>query len=153
MLLSGIIPLAFLSLLPVIDAGVLPTTLDARAPPRVYLCPSTRATNDQWGVWRGVNDNISWLEGVKGEPVNRPHSCGRIACSHDTAVYWCNNNWFEYGLPSYKVIADAVRNIRDNPRCQRTGAVDKDGPLLITGVRGELEFNSGWSAVVRSEKC
>lgn len=80
-----------------VDASVLPPTiLDDRKESRnrtETYCPSDRATNDQWGVYSGNQENIWYLRGVKGKPVNGPgpNACGRIACSHDTAVFWCND--------------------------------------------------------------
>ncbi|CCC11030.1 hypothetical protein SMACR_03736 [Sordaria macrospora] len=159
MLLSNILRLALVSVLPAVDAIVLPPTglndrKENRARMEVY-CPSDRATNNQWGVPIGVSENIRYLRGVGGKPVNGPgpNACGRIACSHDTAVFWCNDNYYTKGLDSYQVIADVVDKLRNDARCYRTRKESENGPLVMYGIRGEIKMNDGWSVVVRSEKC
>lgn len=102
-----------------------------------------------------------------------PNACGRIACSHDTAVFWCNDvstsigmkyfiflttmlhdqNYYTKGLDSYQVIADVVDKLRNDARCYRTRKESENGPLVMYGIRGEIKMNDGWSVVVRSEKC
>ncbi|KAK3947875.1 hypothetical protein QBC32DRAFT_365466 [Pseudoneurospora amorphoporcata] len=138
MLLSNILHLTLFSVLPAVDAIVLPpTALSNRKEnrPRMEIrCPSDRATNDQWGEPIGVAENIRYLRGVEGKPVNGPgpNACGRIACSHDTAVFWCN---------------DARRALLRNE------ATKSDWCFGYLRIRGEIKMNDGWSVVVRSEKC
>ncbi|KAK1780040.1 hypothetical protein QBC45DRAFT_116316 [Copromyces sp. CBS 386.78] len=159
MLLSNILYLTLLSVLPAVDAIVLPPpALSNRKEnrPRMEIhCPSDRATNDQWGEPIGVTENIRYLRGVEGKPVNGPgpNACGRIACSHDTAVFWCNDNYYTKGLDSYQVIAELVDVLRNDGRCYETRQQSPTGALVIYGIRGEIKMNDGWSVVVRSEKC
>lgn len=40
-----------------------------------------------------AKDGIKYLQGVPGEPASSPGPgmCGRVSCSYDTAIWWCND--------------------------------------------------------------
>jgi hypothetical protein len=43
-----------------------------------------------------IDEGISYLYGVQGSPTNGPGpgNCGRVSCSYNSAIYWCNDVWF-----------------------------------------------------------
>jgi hypothetical protein len=40
-----------------------------------------------------IRDGVSYLDGVSGKPSNGPGpgNCGRVSCSYDAAIFWCND--------------------------------------------------------------
>ena len=54
-----------------------------------YLCRDIWATCSADAIENGVN----YLRGVPGAPANGPGpgNCGRVSCSHDSAIWWCND--------------------------------------------------------------
>lgn len=44
-----------------------------------------------WDV--GIIQGIQYLRGLKGRPSNGPGpgNCGRVSCSYDNAIWWCND--------------------------------------------------------------
>lgn len=40
-----------------------------------------------------IKSGISHLRGVSGQPTNGPGpgNCGRVSCSYDSAIWWCND--------------------------------------------------------------
>lgn len=53
---------------------------------------------DCFGRWvavvsKWINNGVSYLKGIKGQPRNGPGpgNCGRVSCSYDSAIWWCND--------------------------------------------------------------
>ncbi|KAL1848118.1 hypothetical protein Daus18300_013718 [Diaporthe australafricana] len=61
-----------------------------------------------------IQDGINYLYRVPGTATNGPGpgECGRVSCSDNAGIWWCNDNRFAYTLPSYRVIADGVQNVK-----------------------------------------
>lgn len=40
-----------------------------------------------------IRDGYRYLWGLKGKPTNGPGpgNCGRVSCSYDSAIWWCND--------------------------------------------------------------
>lgn len=40
-----------------------------------------------------INDGVTYLRQVAGKPANGPgpNNCGRVSCSWNSAIYWCND--------------------------------------------------------------
>lgn len=49
----------------------------------------------EWGTaeFSFIQDGINYLNGVPGTPTNGPGpgNCGRVSCSGDSAIWWCND--------------------------------------------------------------
>jgi hypothetical protein len=49
----------------------------------------------EWGYasWEAIGDGIKYLDRVPGTPTNRPGpgNCGRVSCSYESAIWWCND--------------------------------------------------------------
>lgn len=45
-----------------------------------------------------IQDGINYLRGVSGQPTNGPGpgNCGRVSCSYDSAIWWCNDVSYQY---------------------------------------------------------
>lgn len=59
-----------------------------------------------WPVANGnrIQDGINYLMGVGGQPSNGPGpgACGRVSCSYDAAIWWCNDVSTLYAWPRNK---------------------------------------------------
>jgi hypothetical protein len=49
----------------------------------------------EWGTANpyAIYDGINYLKGVPGRPTlgPGPGRCGRVSCSYNSAIYWCND--------------------------------------------------------------
>ncbi|KAF6803853.1 hypothetical protein CMUS01_14989 [Colletotrichum musicola] len=54
---------------------------------------------------------IRYLEAVPGKPANGPGpgECGRVSCSYNTQIWWCNEDTKTKTLASFRHIADGAR--------------------------------------------
>ncbi|KAH8779879.1 hypothetical protein F5883DRAFT_600191 [Diaporthe sp. PMI_573] len=94
-----------------------------------------------------IQDGIGYLRGVRGQPSNGPGpgNCGRVSCSNNAAIWWCNDNRSTYTLPSFSVIADGAQNVKQT--CQR---LDSKG---FTETAGQGFFDGNWNVIVRGDSC
>ncbi|KAL2824483.1 hypothetical protein BDW59DRAFT_162370 [Aspergillus cavernicola] len=60
-----------------------------------------------------LRDGIDYLRSIGGTPEEAPNTCGRVSCSYNTAIYWCNNNDETHYLRSYATIADGAQWLLD----------------------------------------
>ncbi|KAM7194189.1 hypothetical protein V8F20_008109 [Naviculisporaceae sp. PSN 640] len=116
-----------------------------------------RATDDRAGThcgpsifgWDGANtfriqEGIKYLRTQPGQPVSQPGpgACGRVSCSWDSAIWWCNDKTEEAVLDGFYTIADCAQLVLD--RCRYQGAV-------WDHVVGQ-HFNVGnWNCIVRRD--
>ncbi|KAJ0117368.1 hypothetical protein J7T55_003782 [Diaporthe amygdali] len=91
-----------------------------------------------------IKTGIKYLRHVDGTPGQGPgpSTCGRVSCSWDSAIWWCNHNNESIGLDSYTRIADGAQNLVDS--C--AFAQDDNTP---GDFNGEQVFEGGWAVVVR----
>ncbi|KAK8009285.1 hypothetical protein PG991_011836 [Apiospora marii] len=70
----------------------------------------------------GIQDGINYLRGVPGRPQNGPGPgrCGRVSCSWDSAIWWCNDNKKSRTLDSFSAIANSAQAILD--QCSDRGS-------------------------------
>ncbi|KAL0936075.1 uncharacterized protein CTRU02_208290 [Colletotrichum truncatum] len=56
-------------------------------------------------------EGISYLRRVPGKPVGGPGpgECGRVSCSWNTGIWWCNDDDKEKTLESFRDIADGAQ--------------------------------------------
>ncbi|KAI3395804.1 hypothetical protein diail_817, partial [Diaporthe ilicicola] len=87
-----------------------------------------------------VEDGIEYLRKVKGSPTNGPGpgACGRVSCSYNAAIWWCNDNDYALTLDNYGKIADGAQDL-----------VDDCSFYLDDGTRGAFDgirfFDPKWS--------
>ncbi|KAJ0414340.1 hypothetical protein BJY00DRAFT_318905 [Aspergillus carlsbadensis] len=61
-----------------------------------------------------LRSGIKYLRKVKGRPHLPPKKCGRVSCSYDSAIEWCNDREHDgFFLPSFNNIADGAQTILD----------------------------------------
>ncbi|CEJ87472.1 hypothetical protein VHEMI04426 [[Torrubiella] hemipterigena] len=94
-----------------------------------------------WDV--GIIQGIQYLRGLKGRPSNGPGpgNCGRVSCSYDNAIWWCNDTKQTKTLQSFSSIADGAQFIESH-------CVSNNGALA-----GQVFHPTGWNVIVRSSKC
>ncbi|KAK0744669.1 hypothetical protein B0T21DRAFT_407751 [Apiosordaria backusii] len=84
---------------------------------------------------------IHYLRGVTGKAKNGPgpKNCGRVSCSWDSAIYWCNEDTISKEL-DWEQIADGAQTVLDN--CAG-----------VMKVKGQVSYKKDkWSTVVRFPK-
>ncbi|KAK3949163.1 hypothetical protein QBC32DRAFT_379277 [Pseudoneurospora amorphoporcata] len=95
-----------------------------------------------------IQDGITYLRGVVGKPANGPgpNNCGRVSCSWNAAIWWCNDNTVSKALGSYNYIADGAQFILNN-------CVGHPINVWYVGVQGSLSMPDGWRVVVTGDTC
>ncbi|TDZ31475.1 hypothetical protein C8035_v001348 [Colletotrichum spinosum] len=67
------------------------------------------------GKVNAMAEGIAYLKDVKGKPVNGPGPgmCGRVSCSWQTSIWWCNDDGVTKELESFSVIAYGAQMVYD----------------------------------------
>ncbi|KAK8038606.1 hypothetical protein PG993_007017 [Apiospora rasikravindrae] len=89
-----------------------------------------------------LNQGVNYLRGVPGRPGNGPGpgACGRVSCSYNSAIWWCNDNTFFKQLDSYDQIANSAKN-----------TINK---CAVPGMVSGQNFEDGkWNTIVRDGRC
>ncbi|KAK4211586.1 hypothetical protein QBC37DRAFT_426618 [Rhypophila decipiens] len=65
-----------------------------------------------------IDDGIYHLSKVSGQPRAGPGpgACARVSCSWESAIWWCNDNLYDFALPSFTTIGDCAQML--NRDCQ-----------------------------------
>ncbi|PHH59412.1 hypothetical protein CDD81_3222 [Ophiocordyceps australis] len=103
-----------------------------------------------WAVRKG----IKYLRRVKGSPVNGPGpgNCGRVSCSDESAIWWCNDNSDAKTLPTFGKIAQGAEYIVQ--KCEIWGQVTwlpSFGCQWCVG--GQVFHKDNWNVIVKKDKC
>ncbi|OAQ72121.1 hypothetical protein VFPPC_00170 [Pochonia chlamydosporia 170] len=101
------------------------------------------ATVSKW-----INEGVKYLKGVKGQPTNGPGpgNCGRVSCSYDSAIWWCNDNHASKTLDSFTSIANGAAKIVSS--CNRPM-----GNPFYHFTSGQAFHKDGWNVIVRKDWC
>ncbi|KAI0006330.1 hypothetical protein F4779DRAFT_596810 [Xylariaceae sp. FL0662B] len=97
-----------------------------------------------------IRDGIRYLRGLSGTCTNPPayHPgkgyCGRISCSYNSAVYYCNDNSVEHGEPCNS-FADSVEAILNECLLWED--------LPTPSVQGQKFYEDNWNVIVGSGNC
>ncbi|KAK3491997.1 hypothetical protein B0T13DRAFT_69201 [Neurospora crassa] len=152
------------------------TTSDDLIHPTQLTFSINCSISDHYGHGNGVLEGFHYLMSRGGMPGNKPGSCGRISCSHDTGIYWCNevgcghfsifffHLYFSANqrrseqdktkrkeLESYQVIARAVMEIFQQKPCWQNF---DDDDFMGAGIKGKaLVDGEDWSVWVSHEDC
>ncbi|KAM7215774.1 hypothetical protein V8F06_008884 [Rhypophila decipiens] len=75
-----------------------------------------------------IKGGITYLHTIHGRPGSsaRPGTCGRVSCSWNSAIWWCNDNDKPMSLDSFGVIADCASEIVDICRQPRADTVGQN---------------------------
>ncbi|KAH8764807.1 hypothetical protein F5883DRAFT_715448 [Diaporthe sp. PMI_573] len=96
-----------------------------------------------------IKEGISYLRQVPGRPgmPPGPGSCGRVSCSDQSAIYWCNDHDDSFWVDSFGAIADGAHDINRN--CV-PGASQWAPPEILIWTKGQIFFDK-WNVVVRGD--
>ncbi|KAF3762554.1 hypothetical protein M406DRAFT_264296, partial [Cryphonectria parasitica EP155] len=91
-----------------------------------------------------VFTGMYYLDGISGHPTNGPGpgNCGRVSCSYDAAIWWCNDNSVSKTLDYFGMISGGVADVLKH--CEDS---------LASKVKGQQFFNDGWNVIVREQSC
>ncbi|KAK4232624.1 hypothetical protein QBC38DRAFT_450254 [Podospora fimiseda] len=109
---------------------------------------------DIWGRWdsatkKRILEGIDYLHHINGQPHQGPGpgNCGRVSCSFDSAIIWCNDNPTTKYLDNFNLIADDALNII-------TECPEIDTEVLgVRTINGQLFHDDGWNTIVKGAKC
>lgn len=76
-----------------------------------------------------IETGVNYLRGVPGAPVNGPGpgNCGRVSCSYDSAIWWCN----DVSSFSFYVYADSNLRILCRMRLQNNSNTSATSPTAL----------------------
>ncbi|KAI9151514.1 oxidoreductase [Paramyrothecium foliicola] len=100
------------------------------------------------GNWPSANkgrieEGVRYLHGVGGRPLahSGPGICGRVSCSHNAAIWWCNDNNHPIELGSFGAIANSAQHLVN---------VCASAASFVSG----QNFEAGnWNTIVRGDSC
>lgn len=128
-----------------------------------------------WRAAKGatIREGIGYLRGVNGKPSMGPGpgNCGRVSCSYDSGIFWCNDVSLAHSFPysqaalwkltcrfkslqsgstktlsSYGSIADGAQHVLNE--CGNRPA----GSSLVLVV-GQVFHKTDWNVIVRETGC
>ncbi|KAK4197249.1 hypothetical protein QBC40DRAFT_107036 [Triangularia verruculosa] len=89
-----------------------------------------------------ITQGISYLNALPGDAQNDPGKCGRVSCSYNAAISWCNTSknfktvpWWALALATSDMI----------PQC--------DGKEKAGWMKGRADYANGWEVVVHGDPC
>ncbi|KAF0319612.1 hypothetical protein GQ607_013092 [Colletotrichum asianum] len=91
-----------------------------------------------------IREGISHLDGVDGKPHRGagPASCGRVSCSYNSAIWWCNDDTKAKELNSFREISDGALYVIKKCRVGES-----------TRVAGQAFHKDNWNVIVRWARC
>ncbi|KAK7745560.1 hypothetical protein SLS53_003060 [Cytospora paraplurivora] len=132
------------------------TTANAKVPTGVREDEASRETGTvNCYTWPEANegsiaDGIDYLSLLPGKPSNGPgpSECGRVSCSWNAAIWWCNDNDHTYILDSFWEIAQGAQDI--DSKCHYF-----DPYTWTVWTSGQNFFKENWNVIVRydSDDC
>ncbi|KAE8400809.1 hypothetical protein BDV37DRAFT_274181 [Aspergillus pseudonomiae] len=124
--------------------GKAKQSLMKRADPTGYHCgdPFTPASS------AAISRGIEYLQGVPGKPVNGPGpgNCGRVSCSYNAAIWWCNDNTESKTLDSFAEIANGAEKLLH-------WCYQWEEGQLGSYVGGQAFYADNWNVIVRKNDC
>ncbi|KJK81277.1 hypothetical protein H634G_03296 [Metarhizium anisopliae BRIP 53293] len=90
-----------------------------------------------------IQEGINYLRGAPAAPRNGPGpgNCGRVSCSYNSAIWWCNDNTTPKTLDSWNWVADSAQHI-----------VNTCAPAAAR-VSGQNFESGNWNTIVRGDSC
>ncbi|KAK8047663.1 hypothetical protein PG996_015727 [Apiospora saccharicola] len=96
-----------------------------------------------------IQKGIKHLKGLKGGPTQGPgpSNCGQVSCSHNSAIWICNDAPYTHYFDSWNWIADSawaiVQTCFVNP--------DTNGIKIMSD--GQVFEDGDWNVIVRGNVC
>ncbi|KAK6852853.1 hypothetical protein PG995_011404 [Apiospora arundinis] len=90
-----------------------------------------------------IQQGINYLRGVGGAPRNGPGpgNCGRVSCSYNAAIWWCNDDRSPKTLDNWNWIADSAQYI-----------LSVCAPS-VNQVSGQNFERGNWNTIVKRDGC
>ncbi|UNI18893.1 hypothetical protein JDV02_005131 [Purpureocillium takamizusanense] len=90
-----------------------------------------------------IQEGINYLRTAPAAPRNGPGpgNCGRVSCSHNSAIWWCNDNTVAKTLDSWNWVADSAQHIVNNCAAR------------ASHVSGQNFEAGNWNTIVRQDWC
>ncbi|KAE8133638.1 hypothetical protein BDV38DRAFT_274208 [Aspergillus pseudotamarii] len=131
------------------DTDALTGSLEKRYDEESLICYP-----NGWGAADGnkVQEGIEYLKNdVAGKPTNGPGpgNCGRVSCSYNNAIWWCNDNTESKTLDSFREIGLAAEEICN--RCWMSALSSDSGFENLCA--GQMFMKDKWNVIVRDAKC
>ncbi|RGP76820.1 hypothetical protein FLONG3_5063 [Fusarium longipes] len=114
-----------------------------------YHCRGWLKTCKTWAIRSGIET----LRHVKGKPKNGPGpgNCGRVSCSYNSAIWWCNQNAETKELDSFSDIADGAAFVVE--KCYKPDSLPHY-PGQENRISGYAHHRGeGWSVIVNHDQC
>ncbi|KAK1778640.1 hypothetical protein QBC45DRAFT_451462 [Copromyces sp. CBS 386.78] len=123
------------------------TSLAAPVESRAYYIEAIHCDYFEYATASAIREGIKYLNGVPGKPSNGPGpgNCGRVSCSYNSAIYWCNDNTYTKTLDAFGSISLAAQTLLD--RCGSSGL------WYAEVARGQIFMTDRWNVIVRKDKC
>ncbi|KAK0671569.1 hypothetical protein QBC41DRAFT_385614 [Cercophora samala] len=109
---------------------------------------------------RYIVKGIDYLRRLPFEvPKLPPGSCGRVSCSWDSAIKWCNHNRHVQHLKSMKTLADGAEHLVANCNkypfvpIETSARINAPHGTMVDRVSGQVWHEGGWSVIVGVEHC
>ncbi|KAM4064864.1 hypothetical protein HRG_004783 [Hirsutella rhossiliensis] len=96
---------------------------------------------------RRIKEGIEHLRRVRGRPGSEPgpSRCGRVSCSYNSAIWWCNDDGRPKKLSSFSDIANGAQLLV-------TRCVEWMNPEP-RDIGGQAFHPSKWNVIVRRDRC
>ncbi|KAK3897422.1 hypothetical protein C8A05DRAFT_39028 [Staphylotrichum tortipilum] len=90
-----------------------------------------------------IEEGIRYLRVVPAAPRNGPGpgACGRVSCSYNSAIWWCNDNTTPKTLESWDWIANSA------------GFIIQNCAPAVPMVSGQNFESGNWNTIVRGDSC
>ena len=132
----------------------------------------TAASPAIWGINCGgyhpasmkrIKDGISYLNNVTGRPINGPgpNNCGRVSCSYNSSIWWCNDA--SVPPPAYQFSFHADCGLQNaTPEALPGFYSIATGAMRIVGacpgknnrtISGTATHPDNWRVVVKGDRC
>ncbi|OAR03175.1 hypothetical protein LLEC1_04011 [Akanthomyces lecanii] len=119
--------------------------LSTTAQRRSELQPRSRLVCGNYGLAHKnrILEGVRYLRTLNAAPRNGPGpaNCGRVSCSYNSAIWWCNDNTTPKTLDGWDWIANSAQTIVDS--CA-SGA---------SQVSGQNYEDGNWNTIVCSDSC
>ncbi|KAL2205367.1 hypothetical protein CC79DRAFT_1399524 [Sarocladium strictum] len=117
-------------------------SIEARAPCNAGWHHTRCNTNRNKAKLQAINNGIKYLRSKAGRPSlpAGPGKCGRVSCSYNSGIWWCNDYNHRHTLGSYNSIAKGARCIAN--KCASTSSNTLKGQTFAKGSKWNVMPNS-----------
>ncbi|KAK3350450.1 hypothetical protein B0H65DRAFT_88562 [Neurospora tetraspora] len=128
-------------------------SLAAPVKSRGYTIQSFNCNVYDYASLKAIQAGLVYLNGVPGKPSNGPGpgNCGRVSCSYNSAIYWCNDNTFTKTIDTFGYISGAAQSIINH--CGTESHFTPVGGASELATKGKVFMTDKWNVIIRYDKC